>query len=762
MSKTKKIDASGSATNAGIDYQQRVGAWFLVSHYTGFNINKTVDIEKDLIIKSIHFETIDNVDDIRLDCEDAKVYCQVKRKISSLSYSAKSDFIKAFRQFVVDFVENYSLERNYVLITTSDSTSKVKKDLKKILTSIRLNDKKFQENPLNKSEENTFRYFRKQFYSIYKEIAGVETNELNFIKFCKQVYISIIDLEEGSSNINAALMLLKSKSFPRPELIWKMLVANCLTYASKRQSIDSNQINTLLEQYSLESQNNTEKNIDENFACGKDILLIDSFVDNTDLLIVELFRFDDYGNPKQNYRDSKLVIEREDETVEWKVQYRCSTITGMMRYLDENQNLYKDKSIAVLGAHPEIDEVEDLPHVIAFKEKCKPILSQNVNKWNCLHCEISISSEEAYLVEIDEYGFKHSLGPIHKECRRELDRVLGVTGLKEPFPDSKLKNFDFKKWVSLITKGQGQITAIKNMNYDGKRPVISYNFEREINEGAYCIRVTLEDKSYTYLYCGHEIERYSQEEGEHMLAHLNKEMQGSKRDPIYATSINFNRGKYSDLIKRKKNNEKLIKVVGYDLIKYSAMLSKINETIEYDYAPICLLYDFKTKNLAKLDNFVPVITDPLKFDTLFENWQMSGFNLAECELKIIDNDKDFGLNLLRFFENGDKVVIDPEFDLEKNLIKGFSIVKHQDFIEQNLEQSQTEEFHSINDPKFFRGDKVKIVFPDMKQDKFPEGILIEDEMENKEGEKFVVFQPVENGEPLELMYSMPSKLIRKI
>lgn len=762
MSKSKKIDASGSATNAGIDYQQRVGAWFLISHYTGFNINKTVDIEKDLIIKSIHFETIDNIDDIRLDCENDKIYCQVKRRISSLSNSAKADFNKAFRQFVVDFVENYSLESNYVLITTSDSTSKVKKDLKKILTSIRLNDKKFQENPLNKSEENTFKFFRTQFYNLYKEVAGVETNESNFLKFCKQVYISIIDLEEGSSNINAALMLLQSKSFPRPELIWKMLVANCLTYASKRQSIDSNQINALLKQYSSDSQNDAEKSIDENFACGKDILLIDSFIDDTDLLIVELFRFDDFGNPKQNYRDSKLVIEREDETIEWQVQYRCSSITGMMRYLDENQNLFKDKSIAVLGAHPEIDEVEKLPHVIAFKEKCKPILSQNVKKWNCLHCEMSISSEEAYLVEIDEFGFKHSLGPIHKECRRELDRVIGVTGLKEPFPDSKLKNFDFKKWVSLITKGQGQITAIKNMNYDGKRPVISYNFEREINEGAYCIRVTLEDKSYTYLYCGHEIERYSQEEGEHMLSHLNKVLNGSKKDPIYATSINFNRGKYSELIKRKKNNEKLIKVVRYDLIKYSAMLSKINETIEYDYAPICLLYDYKTKNLAKLDKFIPVITDPLKFDSLFENWQMAGFNLEECELKIIDNDKDFGLNLLRFFDNGDNVVIDPEFDLDKNLINGFPIVKHQDFIEQNREQSQTEEFHSINNPKFFKGDKVKIVFPDIKQDKFPEGVLLEDEMENKEGEKFVVFQPVENGERLELMYSMPSKLIRKI
>jgi hypothetical protein len=762
MAKTKNIDASGSATNAGIDYQQRVGAWLIISQYTGFNISKTVDIEKDLIIKSIHFETIDNIDDIRIDFEDTKIYCQIKRRISSLSSSSKSDFLKAIKQFVVDFIENYSLKNNYVLITTSDSTPKVKKELKKILSSIRLNGTKFQENPLNKSEESTFKFFRTQFYLLFKGITGFETDETNFIKFCKQVYISIIDLEEGSSNINAALMLLKSKDFQKPELIWKMLVANCLTYASKRQSVDSNHINTLLSQYRSDFQNDDSESIDDNFACGKDILLINSFVENADFLIVELFRFDDLGNPKQNYRDSKLVIESKEETIEWNVIFRCSSITGIMRYLDENQNLYKDKRILALGAHPDIDEVETLPHVIAFKEKCTPILSVNIKNWNCLHCEMSISSEDAYLVEIDEFGFKHSLGPIHKACHRSLDRVLGITGLTEPFPKSKLKNFDFKKWISLIIKGQGQLTAIKNMNYNGKRPVISYNFEREINEGAYCIRVTLEDKNYTYLYCGNEIERYSKDEGEHMLSHLNSELNNSKKDPIYVTNINFNRGRYSELIKQKKTNENLIKVVKYDLIKYSAMLSKINENIEFNYAPVCIIYDYETKNIVYLNNFVPIITDPLKFDSLYENWKMAGFEFDECELKIIDNDKDFGLYLLRFFENGNNVVIDPEFDLEKNLIKGFPVVKHQDIVGQMHEQSSIEQFQSVSNPTFFKGEKVKVVFPDMQQDNYPEGFLLEDEMENMNGERFVVFQPVKNGERLELMYSMPSKLIRKI
>lgn len=760
----KKIDASGSATNAGIDYQQRVGAWFLVSQYTDFNISKTIDIDKDLIIESIHFETIDFIDDLRIDCKEITVYCQVKRKVPTLSTSSKSDFNKSLKQFINSFINQYSLNNIYVLITTSESTSKLNNDLKKILASIRLNDTNFQENPLNKSEENTFKTFRTQFYLLYKEIKGLETDEASFIKFCKQVFISIIDLEEGSSNINAALMLLKSKNFPNPELIWKLLVSNCLTFAAQRQSVNKKYIDGLLNQYSSTNDKEANQDINSDFSCGKDILFIESFVENVDFLIVELFRFDDVGLPKQTYRDNKLIIENKDETIEWNIIFRCSTTSGMMRYLDENMNLYENKTIATLEAHPDIEYVEDLPHVIAYKEKNKAILSENIKKWECLHCGMSISSEDAYLVEIDEYGLKHSLGPIHKDCHRNLDRVLGITGLKEPLAKSKLKNFDYKKWISLIIKGQGQINAIKSMHYGNKRPIVSYNFEREINEGAYCIRVTHEDKTYSYLYSGHEIERYHKNEGEHMVEYLKSELYNSnkQKDPIYSTNINYNRGRYSELVKRKKPKEKLIKVIQYELIRYSAMLSKINETIEHDYAPVCLLYDKKTQELIHFSDIIAIITDPLKFESFYENWTQAGFEIDECELRIIENDKDFGLHLLRFFENGQKVIIDPEFDLEKNVVNGFPIVKQQDLIEQVEQESKTQKFKSTNNPNFLKGDKVRIVFPDLKQEKYPEGILLENEMENEQGERFVVFQPVENGKNLDLMYTIPSILMEKI
>ena len=766
IEKENNLSGGGSATNSGIDYQQRVGAWFLVSHYTGFELSKTIDIERETIIESIHFETQDSVDDLKIICKDLSIYCQIKRRITSLSESRTSDFNKALNQFITSYINNFSVNNIYVLITTSESTSKVKKDLKKILTSIRLNDTSFSQNPLNKSEENTSKAFRTQFYHMYLKITGNKTDEENFINFCKQLFITIIDLEEGSSNISAALMLLKSKGFSNPELIWKLLISNCITFAAKRQSINKKYIDDLLNQYTVASENeegNFKLDSKNNISCDKDIILISSFLEDADFMIVELFRFDDIGMPKLIYRDNKLIIEGKDETTEWNVLFRSATIAGMMRHIDENKTQYESKKFLTIETHEDIDHVEELPHVIAYKEKYKNELNQNLKKWCCLHCGKSISSDMAYLVEIDEIGLKHAIGPIHQDCHRRLDRVLGTSGLKNPLPKSHIKNFDYKKWISLIVRGQGQVQAIKSYDYGDKKPIISYNFEREINDGAYCIRITLEDKTYSYLYCGHEIERYAKDEGEYMLAHLRRELSDMQKanDPINVSSRNYNRGKYSDLVKRKKSDEKLIKVREYDLIKYSEMLSKINETIENDYAPICILYDNKSQELIEFSNIIPIISDPFRFDNFYENWKQSGFIISDCELKIIESDKEFGLNLLKFFEKEQQVIIDPEFDLNQNLIKGFPIVKHQDFIEKKKVKASDNALRGVENPRFLKGEKVKIVFPEIKQDKYPEGILLENELENEQGERFVVFQPVENGVNLELMCSVPSTLIKK-
>ena len=435
----------------------------------------------------------------------------------------------------------------------------------------------------------------------------------------------------------------------------------------------------------------------------------------------------------------------------------------MLRYLDENKEIFESKELAFIAADESIDNVEELPHVIAYKSKYQKEFNQMAQKGKCLHCDMNIGSEKAYMIEIDDTGFKHTAGLIHQRCHRKLDRVLGTAGIKKSFPFSHLDNFDFLNWIRLLEKGQGQITAIKNYEFGEKTPIISYNFEREINDGAFCIRILLNDATYSYLYCGHEIERYDKAEGEKMLDHLNNELKESQKinDPIFVTNTSYNRGNYSYLLKRKKSHESLIKVLGYELTRYSKMLSKINENIENDYTPICLLYEKESQELIQFSNIIPLISEPLKFDSYFENWSQAGYNISSCELKIIENDKEFGLYLLKFFEKNQTVIIDPQFDLNKNLINGYQVVKFHDFIKDHRSESHNSAFHHIDNPRFVKGDNVQVTFPEIKTDKIPEGFLVEDEMEDDEGEKYVILQPSDSELTTESMFAIPSRLIRK-
>jgi len=71
----------GSATNAGIDFQQRVSAWFLCAAYTGQRISQVLDLPIEVHIRAIAYESADFVDDLRIDCDQSCViYLQIRKQ----------------------------------------------------------------------------------------------------------------------------------------------------------------------------------------------------------------------------------------------------------------------------------------------------------------------------------------------------------------------------------------------------------------------------------------------------------------------------------------------------------------------------------------------------------------------------------------------------------------------------------------------------------------------------------------------------------
>ncbi|MFV0349616.1 MAG: hypothetical protein ACK5JO_13625 [Halodesulfovibrio sp.] len=131
----------GAATNAGIDFQARVAAYFMTHMALEMPISTLNLIEFNSYPVEIFFETSKSVDDINVHLSDkTTLLIQAKRTVN-LSESQESDFGKSLKQFIADYASSGSKSNVYILAIGSGSSSKVRCVLKKILNSIRANKK---------------------------------------------------------------------------------------------------------------------------------------------------------------------------------------------------------------------------------------------------------------------------------------------------------------------------------------------------------------------------------------------------------------------------------------------------------------------------------------------------------------------------------------------------------------------------------------------------------------------------------------------
>lgn len=495
---------------------------------------------------------------------------------------------------------------------------------------------------------------------------------------------------------------------------------------------------------------------EKRLSAGKEILLIKSFIENYDFMIIENFRFEDDGKKKIKFRENKVLFQCVENEEDFILIQRFATWTGLKRYLDNNQEAFKDKSVITINAVEEIEKVEETSHALAQAEYLKELLEFNKDQMSCLHCGEKISTNDCFFIEIDESELKDNVGNVHKECLRPADRIIGESGYKD-LKKSNLLNFDYSKWAELLLKGQGQIRAIKRKFSNNLiKPIISWNPLNNINTGKYCIRQYYEDGTYSFMKLGKSIHRFSKEEIDIEVEKFNKQIKESKEqgDPICMIVETKMNGSYKLLNTLKLPEQTIVYASHFEKATYSIQLEENQIEINNDYTPIGLVCYPETDDLVKIENHVLLITNPLKFDKFHQNWNKILKNLGGCKIKIIETDFELDAYLQLFFKEGLIPVIDPIFDtITKSLVTGFEILSMEKIISDAKQ----------NRKKWQKGDRVKIVFPDVATDKHATGILLTDEFIDEDGDSFAVFQPIENGKRLEdLQYVMPTRLFHKI
>jgi hypothetical protein len=390
-------------------------------------------------------------------------------------------------------------------------------------------------------------------------------------------------------------------------------------------------------------------------------------------MIVELFRFDDHSQKKVRFKNGKLILGKDN--IECDVIFRCSSSAGMQRFIEAEKELFGDSRVAVLPAK-NIEAVEDTEAAKLHRVLVEQLIRTNQRAHACLHCGKDVMEGQALLVEIDEPNLPAAAGQVHSTCRRPLDRVLGIATSDRKLTTSLPKHFDLTAWVQSLAHGQGLMNSLRKLKTQGRPLVIGWSSNAEYNpDYSFTVRFVLEDGSEKYSYERGKVARLSKGEAEKQVRVFTEDIRRQRElnDPSCFTSKNLSFGNYSNLLEIKDEDEEILEIRSLEVAPYTELLSRLYNVCENYYAPMALVRDAGSETPLCLGGVVPIISDPLRFANLEQNWRTAGFDGGPLNLRVIDTDADFDHWMRTIFADALNPVIDPMFDKKMKLVTGITI-----------------------------------------------------------------------------------------
>lgn len=690
---------SGSGTNAGIDFQGRLAAWYMIHMFRELNMVRDLDedyIDLELVPTEIRFEASEEVDDINVLCSNGYVVLIQAKTSLNLSPSSKSEFFKVVSQIVTHFLAQDNDKHFYLIATSSKASSLVIRELRKLLVSIRLNGEGFIRNPLSQSENKAYSIYRQVIEAAFEKHTRRKITEAEFVRLSQQIHISVFDIQQGDPYEKMALLLLAQDATQPANLIWSSLFRQAIDYASKRYSINRDVTKRILRKYYLRNEDQIAEadfleffDLADNYPSGKDVVVVEAdatFVlritevleiemdQMPDYLVMEMFRFDENCERKVSFKNGKCILQ--DGITELKLILRSATWDSLIRLTETDKDIFGDNNVLILPAN-DIDNVEDSECAKSYSKRIIDFLSSKFSL-NCLHCSKAVSESESLLVEIDEEGFPFFVGTLHRECLRPSDRIIGR--VQNPFFEHypSLKNFDVQKWIRLLREGVSSISGFA-LSMEGKhQPIVVWSpppvYSKFEN---YCIKAMLDDGSFRYMNRGKKIGRFTKSEGERMAHELTEMFARAirEKDPFGYTLPNSTErfGKYSFLRDYLAEGESFVKCLRAEAVQYSHFIEEYSNSTQHFYTPICVLRDIMSGKLIALGKYILFISDPLEFENIFHNWQQVGIPAEGYEIEIIENDDSFNEIMLQLVSDGMAAVVDAKFDSDLNMIGGILI-----------------------------------------------------------------------------------------
>lgn len=677
--------SGGAATNAGIDFQQRVAAFFMSFTLTSQDLSSFFAYPHQLVPVTVRFETDTPIDDLVVVSQGGDLhFIQAKRSLS-LSPAETSDFASVVSQFVRQYLEGSTARQTFWLVVGSGTSQRIKTQLKGQLDGLRLNPSAEIDNPSSKEERETLQTFRNLFIKAYTGCTGSRATDEEFVKFAQLCHIMELCVEPTQGHESVALIVLRPIVNVPELLLWAELIRRSLTMAKSRQSITAEALRVQCEQY-LASSNarSAEAMVDEvlrltltssgPLPAGKDVVLLSGWPKQGELSIVELFRFDNAGQKKLTFGDFGLRMRNLKETPV--VLSRYATMSGFERDIERFKDLFTDQKVYMIPARGG-EDVEQEPCVSAHAKELDRMLQEREHLRRCLHCGMPISDAEADCVELDDEQTAHAVGLVHRSCLRAVDRVVGRAEV--PFFQGRefLKGFDFEAWLRAIPRGQrlfrGLGEAVPNQT---RRMRIAWGGKPDNNRGKYCVQHVLADGAVRHTTTRGFIDRYSQLEAEELAIGFNLHIAESRDagDPVGYSSDRWAYGSYTHVAPMMVDGEHFVVCEIAEAIPYTEHIARLYQPVGDYYAPLMMFRHHESGGLLTIGDAVLIATNPFRVERLFENWNTTMGDVSEYEIEVLESDIEFDEFMLQLERDRKFVLVDPIFDNAFELLSGYELV----------------------------------------------------------------------------------------
>lgn len=665
------------ATNAGIDYQCRVSAWFLLNMLFENKLSKVLSSYPDKLVVSVQLEGDSEIDDLILKLENEEyIYFQIKRKIN-FSISENSEFYKVISQFVNQSL-TVSNQGRFVLATSSKSSNKIIDNLRRMLDSIRMSSIEETKSQFNKSDIVLWTEFSSLCEQIHEKNTGKKISQAELSKLVEQIYIDTFDIEEGDNYEKMVYLFINNHTEFDSKLLWSTLIKFSLTLASNRRNITLEKIKKEFKTYlsvepnSSDYQEEFTENIDTSYV-WKDYIVATSEdlakemnCDVTTLFIFDMYRFNEDGKKKLNFELPNSI--QVSDIPPFNVLFRGSSLLGVGRFIESNKSEMDDYKNTIFIPSNDSDDINKFEEM--HLEWLKKELNRNIGEKSCIVCGDIFNDNEGFIIEVDNTFEPNEAGPCHLECLRPIDRVMGRIGIKKEKNAKYLRNFDSNKWLESIQGGQGMITGLGILNNNIKNVFWNPNYDSYPN-AKYCVRTKLENGDYVYTKDRGKVDRLSRQAARKLAREFDERHKKAYRtnNPVCYSNKSYTYGPYEVLKNEINPSEKLIPCVSTEATRYNKHLSKLYDTCSNFYAPLIMFY--LEDEIFEIDNIVPVTSDPFELEEYFDSWGcfVSGIN-ESISLRIIENDLEFD-NIVRQLKIKSKnVVINPKLGINKELISG--------------------------------------------------------------------------------------------